>query len=396
MGNTKTLTRPHVAVFIPRARYDNVRACHKEGWTLTQLGYRVTVVSRDPGPERYLGMRMLRADAPSNSLLRWLVNMPRLLAQARSLQADLYLLCNPDTILLACALKFAGKRVIYDTWEDFSRRPHIHSGLPRFLRAFACRSLTWGERCVARLAEAVIVTQPQQLRSLGPKALLLDNAPLIEGPVVEEANRQASELSTPDHLNLIYVGTMSRTRGMISMLDLLQRINEYRVCRLTLIGWCSDKTLLLEAQQHPAWQYVDFLGRLSHAETLARISKANLGLALLDDVADYPTSSITKLYEYMQFGTPFVATAFERWRNSLRGTEAGLFVDPTDIENVAQSILSLVSDPQRLRKIGRNGADFIAREFNWGISSRSFLRCVTALIDVPACEVKQAASFAPD
>ena len=103
-----------IVFVMPRCRHDHVRGVHKQAWSLSRAGYDVVLVVHDPAADEYLGMKVVGADAPFESLLRPLLNLPALLHQARNLKGDLYVLRNPDTIPLAIALRLFGHKVIYD------------------------------------------------------------------------------------------------------------------------------------------------------------------------------------------------------------------------------------------------------------------------------------------
>lgn len=367
----------HVAVIMPRCRHDNVRISHKLAWSLRQRGYRVTLLAAEALEPSYLGMRVVKARAPFRSILRPILNLPAQLRQALSLRADLYLAYNPDALLVGIALAMLGRRVVYDTAEDFSLRPLIHPAVPRRLAPLVARVLEAGERLIGRWAISTSVTQiPMQARRGG--GLLLENAPLTEGPIVDAADSLAPSIGRPEaDLCLIYAGLITRQRGLERMLDLMVRLNRRLHARLILVGNFSPAGLLADARRHAGWRHVDYHGLVPHHEALARIRAADLGLALLDPVADHPTSSITKLYEYMQCGTPFVASDFAAWRASINDINAGLFVDPGDVAVMAARILDLVADPGNLDEKRRIGQRFIAEQFNWHRVSRPFV----ALID---------------
>jgi glycosyltransferase involved in cell wall biosynthesis len=367
---------------MPRSRHDSIRVSHKEAWSLRQRGYRVTLLAVDAPEASYLGMRVVKARAPFQSMLRPVLNLPTLLQQALAMRADLYLLYNPDTLAVGFALAMLGRRVIYDTAEDFLQRPFIHPTVPRPLAALVARSLEVCERLLARWAVAACVTQ-RQIKARRGDCLLLENAPLIEGPIVEAADRLFDSVRRPNaELCLIFSGIITQCRGLERMLDLILRLNRSLHTHLILVGNFFPQDLINTAERHPGWRFVDYRGVVPHAESLAWIRRADLGLALLDPVADYPTSSITKFYEYMQYGTPFVASDFPAWRASIDDVNAGLFVDPNDLDGIAKRILELVADPRRLDAMRSTGQRYIREHFNWQLVSRPFVALVdSALAD---------------
>ena len=379
-GDMTTDYPGNIVFVLPRSRYDNIRAVHKQAYSLSQAGHDVTLVVRDGDIEEYLGMQVVRATTPFENILRPILNLPTLFLQAVRLNADHYVVSNPDAIPLAIGLKLLRYRVIYGTDEDFSKRFRLREYIPKWLEPVLTWTVTRLERWLARLTDCVIVTQAQQPESLGGKTLLQPNAPLVGGPIIELAESVDNREQTKD-TRLIYSGGITEMRGLFKMLDLMQALNQDNSCILDLLGAFESVELRKRAEHHPGWRFVNYLGPVSHAASLARIRDADIGLAILDEVADYPTTSITKLYEYMQFGLPFVASDFSAWRVTTATGAPGLYVNPHSAEELRASTLRLVTDPGLRKQMGRSGAHFIETEFNWEQVSKPFVATVERLLD---------------
>lgn len=321
-------------------------------------------MARASGPLEEDGVRVIPLPQPRGRLARF-AGIPGLLSRVLAQRGDIYHLHNPDTLPLALALRAMGKRVVYDTHEDFSRRLYARQWIPRPLRGPLATAVAAAEGLVARLVQLPIATQPAVRDRLGRRALLLENPPIITGPLIDEAHRQAAALEREEGIfRLVYPGRITRPRGLFTMLEALQRVNEQRPCRLWLIGPFDDAGDFPAAQDHPGWNYVDYLGVLPQAAAFAHILRADAGLVTLHDTGDFRDTSPNKLFEYQTFGIPFIASDFPRWREVLRGTEAGLFVPPGDAEAVAHAILTLADDPARRRQLGAAGRRFVAG-YNW-------------------------------
>src|SRR5690606_17556778 len=119
-----------------------------------------------------------------------------------------------------------GKRVVYDTHEDFSRRLHARRWIPRPLRPLLARAVAAAEGAVARRVDLAVGTQPAVRDRLGPRALLLGNPPIVSGPLIDEAHAQAAGIErTPEPFRLVYAGRITRPRGLFTMLDALALAN---------------------------------------------------------------------------------------------------------------------------------------------------------------------------
>jgi glycosyltransferase involved in cell wall biosynthesis len=364
-------SRNRVVFIMPRFRHDDVRVSHKEAWGLAQLGFDVTLVCKAAPVTSYLGMHVVAAETRAQNLVfRGFANLPRLIAQALKLDADIYVLENPDTLFLGFVLVALRKRVVYSTHEDFAAKMELRDEIPRWLHGLAGRAVRALELALARLCDGTVVTQVGLVEKYGRKAILVENAPLTRGPIVEQACQHYAELTAPHYPLLVYSGGITLDRGLIRMLDLLLELRHSREWRLKLVGWFDSVDLESLARRHPAWAYVDYIGRVSHALSLAHIRSGTLGLVLLDDIADYRYTSPNKLYEYMALETPFVASDFVNWRRSVDGTQAGLFVDQLDVDGIALQIAELVEDGERLRAMALAGKQFITDRFNWGVVGR--------------------------
>ena len=354
---------------MPRHAHDDIRVAHKEAWNLRHWGYEVVLLCRHAPVERYLGMHVVASRACAQGLLRPILNLPRLLQQTLSLKADLYIIENPDTLPLGFLLLLMRKRVVYSAHEDFVRKTEIHPSIPKTLMKVLGLTIVACEFVLTRLAAATIVTQPSVQRRYRPHAILVENAPLTHGPVMRRAERIYSQLADTDMPTLIYAGAIRRNRGLDRMLEIIERLNEIRPWKLKLIGHFVHNADLASAAAHTGWRYVEYLGRVPHAVSLAHIRSADIGLALLDDVGGYSESSITKLYEYMLMETPFVASNFSMWRDSIEDTPAGLFVDFDDIATLTLEIDELFADRERYQRMQAAGRRFVELRFNWHLVS---------------------------
>jgi phosphatidylinositol alpha-1,6-mannosyltransferase len=71
-------------------------------------------------------------------------------------------------------------------------------------------------------------------------------------------------------------------------------------------------------------------------------------------------------------GLPVVAGASGGAPDAVRHGETGLVVDGADVEEVAGALVELLGDPERARKMGARGRDWIAREWAWDLVAARF------------------------
>ena len=343
----------------------------RESQSLAEAGYRVQAMVQCEKRHSVDGVEFIPAPSYRNRLERFL-RIPQVLLAAWRLRADIYHLHNPDMLPVAFALKLLGCKVIYDTHEDYSRRLLLRSWLPRPLRRPLGLLLSQAERGVSYWVDATLVTQERQLSHFSTRCRLLRNAPVLSEALMERVCRQAELLSREAQpYRLVYVGGLSRARGLFNALDALQSLNALGMAtRLWLLG-PELEPCLDEARRHAAWSHVDYLGLQPHEAVLAHMMRADIGLAVLADEGDHAAARPTKLFEYMACGLPFVASDFPLWREFVGGC-GGIWVQPDDSGALLEALSTLIGSDTLRRELAGQGREFV-QGFNWSDEKQELL-----------------------
>ncbi|HYX29716.1 MAG TPA: glycosyltransferase [Pyrinomonadaceae bacterium] len=358
-----------ITIVAPVHIYDDVRVFQKEAKTLAANGHRVSLIARIAEPQFQGDIQIIPAPTAASRIKRFLL-LFRVFRIALTQRADVYHLHNPDTIPIVFGLKLLRKRVIYDTHENFRDFILIKHWIPRPLRLLFALMVSGLEAVAGRVADRSIATEAAVVKRLGRNAVLIENPPVTESVAAERACPCAREVG--GELRLIYVGTISRARGLDLMIDALEVVNRQQPCRLWLIGGGADKEID-EARQRPGWKWVDYLGMLPQAQAFAYMMKSEIGLVTFLNVGGHAHLSPNKLYEYMLFGIPFVASDFAAWRRHMPSLEAGLFADPSSIDDVAEKIIWLAQHPEAGERMAAQGKQFVMQKYNWELESRKLL-----------------------
>jgi len=70
------------------------------------------------------------------------------------------------------------------------------------------------------------------------------------------------------------------------------------------------------------------------------------------------------VFDYLAAARPVVLGIDGVIRRVVEDADAGVFVPPGDSRELAKAIRELASDPERGRRLGRNGREYVARNFN--------------------------------
>lgn len=296
--------------------------------------------------------------------------------------ADVYHIHNPDTLPLGFLLKMLGRKVIYDTHEDFSLRLMMRHWIPPFLRIPLSRFISGAESLAGHLLDGVIVTQKEILQRTGPRSIVLENAPLLDSESegrVNQISRNIEE-SHPGVFRIVYVGGISNARGLQQMLDAMYLLNQKRPARLWLIGPFFSSEEENHASTLPGWEYTDYLGLLPQEEAFAYMKRSSVGLVVIQDVADHKQTSANKIYEYQMMGIPFVASNFPRWREQLEEVGSGFFVNQESTEEIAAAMVKIAQNPEMASDMSEKGKHYIRDSFHWELEEAKLINLYRTLL----------------
>jgi glycosyltransferase involved in cell wall biosynthesis len=191
-----------------------------------------------------------------------------------------------------------------------------------------------------------------------------------------------SDYSNRDEVAL-YAGDITYTRGAIEMVQAMGRLPAGTNARLTLVGRINSPGLEEEMSKLEGWSSVDFTGRVEYADLKAYWGRARIGLAVLHPTRQYLHSVPTKLFEYMAAGLPVIASDFDTWRPYVVPFDCGILVDPRDVDQIAEAIGSLLSDPDEAWSMGQRGRKAVEERFNWNSEGARLVALYNDLLGAP-------------
>ena len=174
----------------------------------------------------------------------------------------------------------------------------------------------------------------------------------------------------PDANRILYVGGLSRERGILMVLEAVREARRrLPALRLELIGWVLDEGTGRAIQDAVAEGWCAHVPRLGPEALRARAAGAGVGLVTLLPRPNYLEALPTKLFEYMAMGIPVLASDFPLWRGLVEAAGAGCLVAPIPA-SVAAALVAMCSDPGRLHSYGRAGRTAYQTRYRWEQEAR--------------------------
>ncbi|MFY0990303.1 glycosyltransferase family 4 protein [Halomonas sp. C05BenzN] len=351
----------------------------KQCRSLAAAGHEVTLVVADGrGEERREGVRIIDVGHLAGRMNRILRTTRRVHDRARTLDADVYHLHDPELMPVGRRLKRQGKTVVYDAHEDLPRQvlaKHYLGGLSRRLLS---RVTEVYQRLVCRRFDAIVAATPHirdGFRTFHPQVVDVNNFPM-QGELSGAPDPTLA--SSPEEPPAVcYVGGMAPIRGIREIVRAMESVKQ--PCRLELAGSFSHLAVEQEVMTYAGWEQVEAHGYLDRDGVRRVMGGALAGLVTLHPVINYLDALPVKMFEYMSAGLPVIASDFPLWREIIEGSDCGLCVDPLDPVAIAGAIDFLVANPVRAREMGANGQRAVAERYNWQQEEQKLLATYQAL-----------------
>ncbi|MDB5053878.1 MAG: hypothetical protein JWM44_1928 [Bacilli bacterium] len=350
----------------------DTRIFYKEACSLVAAGYDVTlIVPNDDLRETVLeGVKIIPLHKPVNRKERMMKTMWELWRKALEQKADLYHFHDPELMFIGLLLRIRGYKVIYDVHEDVPKQIKQKEWVPlRHWVSFAYRVLEWSICRYFILVIAGAAYENQYPR--GTKKALVQNFPLLR--IFPKADEELNRTQT-----IVYLGGVTQMRGIDVVLEALHLIRlQGRQVQFDCIGPITDAYRSHLEQLCMKWklkEQVTFYGRMKASDAYKIVSKAAVGVAILQPVSNYTESFPTKMFEYMALQIPVIVSNFPLYEKTVNEANCGTVIDPQDAHSLAAQIIHYLDQPENARQLGINGRKAVETRFNWSVEESKLLK----------------------
>ena len=276
------------------------------------------------------------------------------LRQALRSDVGLVSLHDPELVPLGLLVRLVRRvPVVFDVHEDVPAQLRTKPWLPRIVR----RPLARLAVALLRIAErgmTITLAEPGYARLFRRAHPVLPNYPFVD--------RLPPPSATPGD-EVVYVGDVTRARGAEFAVEVVARLRPRR--RLRLIGRCAPPLRAhLQALAAERGVELDLPGFVPHADAMAAVARAAVGLCPLEDQPNYRWSLPTKVLEYLALGVPVVASDLPGTADLVAGRPGVQLVGPRDVDAWAHAVDRALGEP-RWRADARAAAADVRTRFTW-------------------------------
>jgi glycosyltransferase involved in cell wall biosynthesis len=146
----------------------------------------------------------------------------------------------------------------------------------------------------------------------------------------------------------LYVGRLSKEKGLHTLLDAWKRLP--KGCTLQIVGDGPKRKELEEEAQRCGLSSIQFLGRLSHAESLAAMKGACFLVLPSECYEGFPMT----IAESFACGTPVICSRLGAMEEIVDDPRTGLHFAPGDCEDLARKVEWAFDHSSEIAAMGRS------------------------------------------
>lgn len=344
----------------------DTRIFHKEAKSLQRAGRDVVIIIPHTESVVHEDIKVVAVPLPGKGWEQLVLCPWRIFRLALSQPVNsIFHIHDSELLLVGLGLKLFRRTVIYDAHEDTPLQISYQHWIPRLIK----KPYEWFyrvlEKCSGWWFDAIIVAEPVIAKYFPQgKVTLIRNFPIRASFPNEVAYAERSKA-------LVYVGLLSKARGVVEMLRAHEIASKSVKIGFTMGGKFAPASL--ENELLPGHE-VEYLSWLPYQEMVKTLYHSSIGIIVPHPIVRYKTNYPVKLFEYMAAGLPVIVSEEGESAAFVREANAGVLVDPLNVEKIAEAIVRLVSNPDLAAEMGRRGRNLIFEKYNWEGESEKLLQ----------------------
>jgi len=363
--------------------WDDPRILERECRSLAEAGHDVTFLVPGPVPaEPWHGVR-LQALPRRSRARRWL-DAGEILSALHRLQPRVVHLHDPELLTLLPVLRPLAPQLVYDMHEYVTQSVVVKHYIPAAARPAAAAATSLAQRGLAALADGVVAVVPEQFDDLGKRPALraaVPNYPRLERFA---AARPLPDMAADPRLKLIYIGSLTRNRGVPVMLEVMREVGDEAV--LFLGGSFSNKEFESEVRELAAGKLAHclrLLGPVPPPDVPARLASCDAVWVPERATEQYRRPTVpSKLFEGMAVGLAVLASDLPGRGEVVRRERCGLVVPPGREGHLA-GLRRLLADRDAVAAMGERGRHAATERYCWRVAEQALLHFYRRLLDAP-------------
>ncbi len=362
----------------------------KEANSLIKNGHSIHLICRNEGnqkiQENVSGVNVNRINMRQEFLIDhvtlFILLVRQILKVARKNNVDILHVHDvpmaPSTIL---AGKVLGKKIVLDLHENYPAM--IGYAGPVKKKSFGIRMvvkvLEMMERFSCRMADHIIVVEKEAKDRLQEEMGIPENKITIVSnhadiTKLDEVGNEDIHLKQP---NIVYSGGLSLHRGMDTVLEALEIVNQDREVYLYIIGGKEREIQVLgldkQMKELKLEDKIEMTGWISFSDSISYVKKSDVCIIPHHSNPHTESTIPHKIFQFMYLRKPILVSDVGPLKRVVDGTNSGLVFKAGDAIDLAQKINKILNSKEQWEAMGDNGRKAVQERYNWNMESRKLI-----------------------
>lgn len=354
----------------------DTRVFHKESKSLQKAGHDVTLIApSDTTSDKIVdGIQVITIKKPSSKILHPITMLRVFIAGLRQ-NCDVYHCHEPGSLFVCTLLKlFQRTKLVYDAHEHYPSLIADNAIFPPLVKKYVEAFSNLNELLLCRFADSIIVVREDlkerfekvtnkkiSIIYVYPTKSFFQNG-VVQRKIIEKYN---------ENKVIIYEGYVDiAARGIDKLLFALKKVvSIIPGAKVVIVGKMPDADLIWVKKYidtNKLHNNFEMVGWVDHDEVPQYLGIADVGVMLLQPIRYNNVMGIpNKIFDYMAGSTPIVASDFPNIHKIVAPANAGILVNPVDVDEIADAILHLLNNEERAIEMGKNGRKMVETLYNW-------------------------------
>ena len=342
-----------------------------------KAGYDTYLIQKGDTYEK-LGVHIVGIGIPKKSsrMYRMTVFSNKAYQAALDVDADLYHIHDPELLPFARKLKKKGKKVVFDSHENYSDMILRKVNIP-FNRLFGRIIYSYMEKTYKEIDGVTYPSDDEYYRRL--EKICKRSCLSRNYPWKRELYDKYDEALEKEKNTACFIGTLSAGHGIVEIIKACYNAG----FKLYLAGTFYSSEFKKKVFSMPEYSCVEYMGVINRDQVLQTLQKTEIGLCILHNVGQFYTMQTlsTKIYECLAMGMPVILNNSPYNQRITNEMGFGVCVDPMDIEGIKDTLIKLSKDQEYKKHLSDNGRKASRDCFCWDIEQIKLLSMYESILN---------------
>jgi len=190
------------------------------------------------------------------------------------------------------------------------------------------------------------------------------------------------ELGAEGRFIASYIGTVGMAHAIDRIVEVADRLRNNPGIFFVIVGDGAERRRILNLVVNKGLHNIKVLNGVSKDQVRDYYALTDLYLVTLKNTKLFRTVIPSKIFEAMAMARPILCAVDGECRKIIEDAKSGIYVEPENVDQMAETILQLWSKKDVLEKMGKNGRVFVERYFNRDDLARAYLGLLREVIRI--------------